>query len=280
MPDKPLPLTPKPKQAVNNAIDVLNEKLDHQGNLINKLLIEATEKDNLLSEMENRLRRLEAEQIKTESLLFMKDVVSKHLSNRITQLEQYSRRYSVIVKGVPYENKEKFASLKETVNKIIENCDSETSVDDIDKFHRNGRPEDGKQDIIIRFKSHSAKESFYKNRKSIQQPARIKIQPSLSTDRKKLLNVANDLISKFKTNGNGPDFALPDVHGNLLVKFAKPTVTGLFLRFDSLEQLIYLIHKHDGLSEARKEFDELMHLSDSDDDDEASVKFGQSNLFS
>ncbi len=44
MPEKPLPLTPKPKtdQAKNNSIDVLNEKIECQGNLINRLLVEAT----------------------------------------------------------------------------------------------------------------------------------------------------------------------------------------------------------------------------------------------
>lgn len=276
---KPLPLTPKPVQAKNNSINVLNEKIESQGNLIQRLLAEAEEKDKVLLKMEQRLRRLEGEQMKTESLLVVKDIVANLLGDRISQLEQYTRRYSLIVRGVPYENREKFSSLKETVNKIVENCNSETTVDDIDKFHRNGPREGGNQDIIIRFKSHSAKEAVYKNRKSIQEPARIKIQPSLSSERKKVLNSANDAINFIKKNGgaNCPDFALPDVHGNLLVKFSKPTTAGLFLRFDSLQQLLLLIQKHNR-GDAESSYEELMRSRELDDGMSLGLFDGQSDL--
>ena len=38
-------------------------------------------------------------------------------------------------------------------------------MEDVDKLHRVGPPKQGKQDIIVRFKSHTAKENFFKRKK-------------------------------------------------------------------------------------------------------------------
>ena len=68
---------------------------------------------------------------------------------------------------------------------------------DVDKFHRNGRTfNEGKdQELLIRFKTHSAKEAFYRGRKTLP-PARrgIKIRPSLSRKQQKLLKEAESLV--------------------------------------------------------------------------------------
>lgn len=187
---------PNPIPQLQQQLDLQNQQLEMQDRLVRRLVAEVEKKDDILAKMEVRLRKLEGEQIKFESLLFVKDNVSKLLSQRINQLEQYSRRYSVIVKGIPFERNERFGGLKENVKKLVEHSESDTTFDDVDKFHRNGPKIDGEQEVIIRFKSHSAKEDFYKKRKSVQEaaPGRVRIQPSLSSETKRLLNVANEEI--------------------------------------------------------------------------------------
>ena len=98
--------------------------------------------------------------------------------------------------------------------------DSSTTPDDIDKMHRNGPPNGANQDIIVRFKTHSAKEAFYKARKSL--PALlsyVKIRPSLSNDQQKLLKDARELLKEYSEGeffgDNPPEFVFADVHGNI-----------------------------------------------------------------
>ena len=166
------------------------------------------------------------------------------------KLEQYTRRYSVVVKGIERDRNENFENLKEEVLKLIDANESKTSFQDVDKFHRNGRRKGSEQDVIIRFKSHSAKEDFYKKRKTIKIRG-VKVQPSLSLEKKKMLEAAKEQVNDyFGENGvahlyaNPPDFVLADVHGNLLLKFKAATKDGLFIRFDSLPSLHDIIKKY------------------------------------
>ena len=248
--EKPTPLTPKPDIPKKLNLTQLVEIVSAQDKVIRNLVTSAEEKDVLFRKMEARLHQMEMEHMKIQSLLVVKDRVSMLLSNRITQLEQYTRRYSVIIKGIEKgEKKESHDTLKNEVQKLIDNCDSPTSFQDVDKFHRNG-PRSGKdQDIIIRFKSHTAKEQFYKKRKTINTKG-IKVQPSLCGERKKLLAEASDLMKDYPVDSlsNPPEFAHANVHGNLLVKFRDETDDGLFIRFDSLEELREAIQRHNSAS--------------------------------
>ena len=154
---------------------------------------------------------------------------------------------------------------------LIESCNSSTTLDDVDKFHRNGPVNDeNKQDVIIRFKSHYAKEQFYNNRKNIPTNKKVKIQPSLSPERKKLLEAAREQVSAYEeenpspedTNRNLPHFVLADVHGNLLLKMRKRTPRGLFLKFNSLLELHAIVNKFD-TNDANKVFDVMMNEEES-----------------
>ena len=91
------------------------------------------------------------------------------------------------------------------------------------------------------------KESFYKSRKNLANK-KLKIQPSLSPERKKLLEQARGDLEAYhgdeESYANPPHFILPDQHGNLLLKFQHKTKDGLFLRFNTLQELHGLIIKH------------------------------------
>ena len=276
--EKKPPLSPMPLKNVTTrktsdvnakSYQLLNERLNEQDELIRNLIADVKEKNGRILDLEQRLLKVEAEQVKTDSLLFIKDVVSKQLSKRINQLEQYTRRYSVVVKGVAYERNEKFDKLKDHVQKIIEAENSETTMDDVDKFHRNGPRVGSDQDVIVRFKSHSAKETYYNNRKKMNLGA-IKVQPSLSPATKNLLGQANDLVASY-TEGdahkNRPDFVFADVHGNLLVKMVNRTDKGMFFRFDNLVELSRIVANNNCTDHAEVTYDKLMQkLTDEDGD--------------
>ena len=106
--NKPSPLTPKPDIPKKLSLAQLAEIVSAQDKIIRNLVTAADEKDVLFRKMEARLHQMEMEQMKMQSLLVVKYRVMMLLTNRITQLEQYTRRYSVIIKGI--ERNEKKAS--------------------------------------------------------------------------------------------------------------------------------------------------------------------------
>ena len=245
------PLSPKPKQFPSKKLYEMIAKLEER---IDTLTKDSEEKHLTIVKLEDRIRQLEANQIRNESYNIVKDNASKLLQNRITQLEQYTRRYSVIVKGIPLsENRgsreEEHFKLQNEVQKVLETCkvdDTSSSLAEVDKFHRNGPSEGNEQDIIIRFKTHTAKEFFYNNRKSIPDK-RIKVQPSLSKATRTLLEDAqSELETEYADDDsliNPPEFVLANLHGQLLVKMKKKMKFGHFLRFDSIDELHDKIRK-------------------------------------
>ena len=137
--------------------------------------------------------------------------------------------------------------MKKKVETIVTKVNCDTKIEDIDKLHRNGPAKGKDQEVIVRFKSHSAKETLYKNRSNLNDK-NIKIKPSLSPHNKSLLRDAQELVSSYATvdghvSGmtNPPDFAFANVHGDLQVKMKKRTRKGMFFGFSSIEQLAMII---------------------------------------
>ena len=151
---------------------------------------------------------------------------------------------TVTIKGIDKKNNETDESLTVEVKKLI--SDANSNFDDVDKFHRNGKQVGEKQEIIIRFKSHTAKDVFYKNRKTIPRQG-VKVQPSLSAARKKILSEANELLEAYTSEPdiypNPPEFVFANVHGGLLVKMTKKTKKGMFFKFESTQELYEIIHR-------------------------------------
>ena len=113
--------------------------------------------------------------------------------------------------------------MREKVLKVVNEVASSTKEVDIDKFHRNGPVFEGnKQDVILRFKSHSSKVAFYRGRKTLPPESRaIRIKPSLSPNQRKLLREAEALIDEYRFRDeiiNPPDFVFANIHGEIQVK--------------------------------------------------------------
>ena len=128
---------------------------------------------------------------------------------------------------------------------MVGEIDCEVTMNDVDKLHRVGPVKGDKQDCVVRFKSHSAKENFYLKRKS--GPRRhIKIGPSLTPSRRELLNdaqyVVEDYIEK-NIGSNLPEFVYADMHGNLKVKMTHNLGRTSFFKFTSIQDLSHIIDK-------------------------------------
>ena len=151
---------------------------------------------------------------------------------------------------------------------MLEKTNDEVKYADVDKFHRDGPRFGSTQDVIVRFQSHAAKEAFYKKRQDIAaNNERLKIRPSLTTGTKKLLNEANAAVKEFKRLTNTPEFVLPDVHGDLLIKMKNESDLGLFVPFRNMETFVQKVYLVQEIEETEEEF-RSYDLSSSDNDDE------------
>lgn len=237
----------KQDERIQKLLDESGSHADTHNKMANMELAQDEFKQEI-QKLNQEVSHLKTAKIHTESVLVMKDKVHELLAKRITHLEQYTRRYSVVVKGIDFtDNEKRNGKLKEEVMNLIQDSNCTTTFEDVDKYHRNGPRFEKKQDILIRFKSHSAKESFYRARKSIKRTG-IKIQPSLSSETYTLLDDAKTMIGSYEHYEdlrNPPDFVMADLHGNLWVKFKEETKDNqLFYRFDSLERLRETIEKY------------------------------------
>ncbi|CAB4036058.1 Hypothetical predicted protein, partial [Paramuricea clavata] len=110
-----------------------------------------------------------------DTVIALEDFVL-NLENEITRLsfkandyEQYSRRYNVRIYGCPEENGEICSAKVDNVCRNEMKVEG-SSVDQIDRCHRVGRPRtDGKpRAIIVRFKSHKSKLCVMKAKKNLK----------------------------------------------------------------------------------------------------------------
>ena len=131
------------------------------------------------------------------TILKTKQEVSSHvnsvLERQVDDLQQYSRRYSIILDNVPAKKNEKNEDLEREVKDIlIKNFKLEAKCLDseFDKTHRIGKVnEDNNQPIIVRFKSHSFRSNLYVDRKKHQgkRGSNYKLRVALTCKRRKLL---------------------------------------------------------------------------------------------
>ena len=238
----------------------LQEKLEVQEEMINKLMENITGKDDKISKLESKVSKLEGQVAIQTSIQFVRDRVTEELKLQLENLQQYTRRYSVVVSKV-----KKSANEKEEVKEILKEAASSTSFDDVDKFHRIGPVKNNEQDLIIRFKSHSAKESFFNSRKNVKRN-NMKIRPSLAPGRKKLLEEAREVIDDYESNishslKNPPHFVYSDMHGNLKLKMKMKVNNKWFYNFSSINDLISIIENN---QEVVEESDDLSRANDGD----------------
>ena len=114
-------------------------------------------------------------------------------------LEQYSRRNSLRISGIPEAENE---STDDLVRQLAEDLEVEISDIEIDRSHRVGRPDDGKRgkrsrEIIVKFTRYNTRNKLYQVRKQLRdKPSRktVFINEDLTRKRSKLLFDARTLV--------------------------------------------------------------------------------------
>ena len=236
---------------------------------------ELQDRDDKFTRINARLDALEKQAIETKTIFHLKDIVIDRLRGEVTKLQQYTRRYSVEVSGIEKkrDKDEDINHLKTEVENILHQVDSGVTMDDVDKYHRNGPPRDGKQDVIIRFKAHSNKESVYKARKNLRNPE-IKIRPSLNEANRKLLEDARNHLETFHHESNLPNpphFVLANVHGQIQLKMTEEHDGRLFFNINSMNDLVNTISRINHTDEHDDRFNVSDSESESDSDSEEEI---------
>ena len=248
------PVDPESPDSISSDITVIEktlwDKVLEQEKTISNMAKIIDDHTKYIVSTGKRVTELEWELTLLKAKSAVNENVAEGLQKEVARLQQYTRRYSVTIAGVKKPANEKPEDLKNIVEEIVNETDSPVAAEDIDKFHRNGPYKEGYQDIIIRMKSHSAKEALYKARKSLPDSKKyVKIRPSLGPFQKQLLHDANETVKYLQNENmlNPPDFVMADVHGNMQIKFKNKTTkqkskkSGMFVKFDSIKQLSNII---------------------------------------
>ena len=198
-----------------------------------------------ISELKKEVASLKQDAARAEDVSRIQSTVNDRLKNEIDRLEQYGRRNCLVLKGIPPSRNEDTKGLEDTVKNILTEdlkLSSSHSMD-FDKAHRIGpvfTDAKGKkqQNTIVRFKGHSSRYAAYAQRNNLR-AKRIKIKPSLTNRRRKILDEACNKYSDHPLI----DFLFCDVHGDLMVKLAQKFKKNNFHKFNDLEGLQYLLHE-------------------------------------
>ena len=255
--------------------DVLNMQVLMDLIRANDLKIDLLSRELSLSK--GKIDKLEKDVEVVHSLLKVKDCVIDGVKGELYRLQQYTRRYSVVISGIEKtDRRESIEILRPKVEHIVNKVTSTTTVADIDKLHRNGPVKGTRQDIILRFKSHSAKEEFYKARKTLPEELKhVRIKPSLSPSQQTLLDESRDLLDEYHHGGfvgeNPPDFVFANVHGVVQLKMKNKSKDGLFITIQNISHLSQVLAKASMNKKAFEAFDGSKgfddHRDSSDDDD-------------
>ena len=194
---------------------------------IDDLKLQLQDTDNLKAQVKTLTESVEM--LKKELLLVNNKLeVSSHVNNvlseQVDNLQQYSRRYSILLENVPKKVNEQTNDVEREVKKILTQeykVDPNKLETEFDKAHRLGKvTEDNKQTIIIRFKSHSFRSNLYVGRKHSQGQGQghrnmpYKLRVALTEKRRKLLSEAQR-----KIDGNPKvAFAFANVNGDIKIR--------------------------------------------------------------
>ena len=217
------------KKKINNKMDKVNNESNTNGN---------TQEDDetcksLFTKMLLRIESLEQKVEKLEGSLETSHQVNKVLRGEVDRLneeldnnEQYSRRTCIVVSGIETDLHESPDSLYQKIKNLTSNHLKEDSVHpnafdmEFDKCHRIGTPKNGRQSVIVKFRSDSFRERMYKAKRSL--PKGIKFRVSLTKRRIQILEKANEKVKdvvKVK-------FAYADLNGNLKLLLQQKLNTG------------------------------------------------------
>ena len=114
-------------------------------------------------------------------------------ANQVNELEQYSRKQCVNVKGVPETQGENAAEL---VLQIASAAGVELSPSDVDVAHRVGRPREGRhRAIIARFATVTARQRVYDKRRELRNATAV-TGSAVTTDALRQIYISDSLTKR------------------------------------------------------------------------------------
>ena len=206
-----------------------------QKNAVAELKQQVESMEARITYLETSNKSLEDKIEKLDSRLHISEHVSEQLSIDLDRLDQYHRRSNVIVRDVFLPERESVEDVAKHINKTIaKDLGLPKLVSSIDKVHRVGkiREKNGKkmQNIIVRFKNHSARYSVYNERKKAKN---VKINPNLTPKRSNLLSNASNAVEQV----NNVHFCFANIHGDLNFRLVEPYNGKHVFPFNSMKQL-------------------------------------------
>ena len=197
--------------------------------LVNTLQSKIAKLEENNIKLENRLKEVEEKQAITSH-------VNDQLNEEIDRLNQYTRRSNLIIRNVLLPEEESSKDVKSKVEAMVsKEMKMPDIISEIDKAHRIGKVvnKDGKklQNIIVRFKSHSARYVIFNNRKLIKNK---KISPNLTHKRGKILDDAKKLTDDLRHDWG---FVFANEHGDLLFRLTEAYKGKHYFPFISIESL-------------------------------------------
>lgn len=164
----------------------------------------------------NRIEQLELQvQAKNVQLADAANLQSAQ-SERIDDIEQYTRRYSVRVNGLPAPK----LGEKEDISKIVQDCCEEMGIEmqmnEIDRMHRVGpvvtdqTSKKKSQSVIIKFRHWGARCDFYRKRPKFEAGRRSPFKVALDLTRRRY-SLLNSAIEKVKSYPD-IDFVCVDIN--------------------------------------------------------------------
>ena len=196
------------------------------GDKIDALTQKLAEKDKKIEELQKKVFEFEVKADYTEKRFEL-------LERRLDDYEQYSRRTSLRVNGIPYDQNETaencLQKVKTEIAKLgvnIENCE-------FDRAHRIGVSKEGEhkeRQMIVKFTTFRARTEVYRNRK---REGKIRFYIDQTKRRFTLKRMAMDYV-KSKPE---VDFVFVDVNCNLCIRFKNNT----YKFFNSEEELYKLV---------------------------------------
>ena len=194
-----------------------------------KMQLQQNQQQNEIDELKkqvcsltNTIVDLKKDMTLMDSRLEVSNHVNSTLQRQLEDLQQYTRRHSLIIDGIKVKQNEKVEEVENEVKRILLD---EFKVDEnelkleFDKAHRIGKVQkDNKQPVIVRFKSHSFRANTYADRKRFHQNkknenVKFKLRVCLTSQRRNLLALMNSKLENEKV-----EFCYANINGNLKVR--------------------------------------------------------------
>ena len=165
------------------------------------------------------------------------------LERRLDDSEQYSRRTSLRINGIPIQEKETSDECLQKVKTEVAKLGLNLQDSDFDRAHRIGSPKDPRgtarknRQMIVKFTSFHARTKVYQARPKNNGGERNDGQVRYYIDQtKRRFDLKKKAIEYVKSKPN-VDFVFVDINCNLSIRFKN----GRFERFNAMEELYKLV---------------------------------------